>query len=76
MLVLTRNLHGRIVLPSVGVTIEVLDVRSRRGNPSVKLGFCAPSNVPIHREELWVEILQEGSGGLPLPCSPERKVKE
>jgi carbon storage regulator CsrA len=48
MLVLSRRLNERIVLPGLNVTIEVLSVR---GN-TVRLGITAPGDVSIMREEL------------------------
>jgi carbon storage regulator len=41
----------------IGDDIEVLIVRLT-GN-SVRLGFKAPANVPIHRKEIWEAIQRE-----------------
>jgi len=51
MLVLTRKTHEKIRIADT-IEVEVLEVR----NGKVKLGFVAPWNVPIHREELWQRI--------------------
>ncbi len=48
MLVLSRRLNEKIVLPGLNVTIEVLAVK---GN-AVRLGITAPDGVRIVREEL------------------------
>ena len=48
MLVLSRRLNERIVLPGLNVTIEVVSIK---GN-SVRLGITAPDGVTILREEL------------------------
>jgi len=48
VLVLTRRPHEKIVLPGLGVTIEVIAIK---GN-SVRLGIEAPPDVQILREEL------------------------
>jgi carbon storage regulator CsrA len=48
MLVLSRRLREKIVLPSLGVTVQVLGVR--RG--AVRLGIDAPPDVTVLREEL------------------------
>jgi carbon storage regulator CsrA len=48
MLVLSRRLKEKIVLPGLNVTIEVLAVK---GN-AVRLGITAPGGVSIVREEL------------------------
>lgn len=54
MLVLSRQLGERIVLPSVEVTITVL---SLRGN-QVSLGIDAPRTVAVHRAEVWQRLQQ------------------
>jgi carbon storage regulator len=51
MLVLSRKRGEGIVIGN-GVTLNVLEVRGDR----VKLGFTAPADVPIHREELYRRI--------------------
>jgi carbon storage regulator len=48
MLVLSRKRGERIVIGE-HVTVTVLDVRGDR----VKLGFAAPAEMPIHREEIY-----------------------
>ena len=52
MLVLSRKIGERIVLPGCGVTLTVLQVC---GN-SVRLGVTAPADVAVHREEVWQRI--------------------
>jgi carbon storage regulator CsrA len=61
MLVLTRKIGQRIVLPDLGVTVTVL--ASTGGK--VRLGFAAPPAVPIHRED--VGRVAPASGPHPLP---------
>ena len=51
MLVLSRKQGERIVVGD-DVTLTVLEVRGDR----VKLGFAAPAEVPIHREEVYRSI--------------------
>ena len=48
MLVLTRRLDEKIVIPGLDVTIQVLDVRHGR----VRLGISAPGSVRIVRQEV------------------------
>lgn len=48
MLVLSRQLHERIVLPSVPVAIEVVALTAR----VVRLGIEAPAEISVFREEL------------------------
>lgn len=51
MLVLSRKLGERIVIGE-GITVTVVAVHGNR----VRLGFNAPAEVPIHREELQQQI--------------------
>jgi carbon storage regulator len=48
MLVLTRKSGEKIVLPSLGITVQVLSIK---GN-TVRIGIVAPSDVSVVREEL------------------------
>jgi carbon storage regulator len=49
--VLSRKQGERIVIGD-GIVVTVLAVEGNR----VKLGFAGPSNVPIHREEVYNQI--------------------
>jgi carbon storage regulator CsrA len=51
VLVLTRRPNEKIVLPGLGVTLQVLAVKGR----IVRLGFEAPSDVKVVRKELLAE---------------------
>jgi carbon storage regulator len=51
MLVLSRKLGESIVIGH-GITVTVIEVHGER----VRLGFTAPADVPIHREELQRKI--------------------
>jgi carbon storage regulator len=55
MLVLSRKRGERIV---IGQNIELTVVEVRGGK--VRLGFTAPSGVPIHREEVYRRIGADG----------------
>jgi carbon storage regulator CsrA len=48
MLVLTRRVNEKVVLPSLGVSVQVLSV----GRSAVRLGVAAPAEVKVFREEL------------------------
>jgi carbon storage regulator len=56
MLVLSRK-RGEGIVIAENVTVRILDVRGDR----VKLGFVAPAETPIHREEIHQKIID----GLP-----------
>jgi carbon storage regulator CsrA len=55
MLVLSRRIGQRIVLPDQGVTISVLAV----GKEKVRLGIVAPGGTTVHRNEVWQRICDE-----------------
>ena len=57
MLVLTRKLGEEIVIPSLDVTIRLVEIRGDK----VRLGVEAPLQVAVHREEVWDRIRQFGA---------------
>ena len=59
MLILTRRL-GESVMIGDEVTVTVLGVRGNQ----VRLGFSAPSAVPVHREEVYQRIRAETAAGI------------
>ena len=54
MLVLTRKI-GETIRIDGKIGITVMDVDGR----TVKLGIDAPRSITIHREEVWLRILEE-----------------
>ena len=64
MLVLSRKIGERIVLPGCGVTVTVL--ASRGGQ--VRLGISAPAGVPVQREE---NLRRPGRPAAPCPGAEE-----
>ena len=52
MLVLSRKLGERIVVPEIDLTLTVVAVE---GN-TVRLGITAPSEIGVYREELWNRV--------------------
>jgi carbon storage regulator len=56
MLVLSRKIGQRIVLPDSDASIIVLAVSGKR----VRLGIEAPSDTTVHRGEVWERILDLG----------------
>jgi carbon storage regulator len=55
MLVLTRRVGERILVPHCDLKITVVAVE---GN-TVKLGITAPHEVGVYREELWRKVCAE-----------------
>ena len=52
MLVLARRLNEKIVLPGLGITVQVVAIKGG----TVRIGINAPPDVPIQREELRVPV--------------------
>lgn len=49
MLVLSRKVGERIVLPDCNVTVTLLEINGNK----IRLGISAPPEVTVHREEIW-----------------------
>lgn len=58
MLVLTRKAREELVIPESDLVITVLEIHGDR----VRLGFSAPSNVRVYRQEVWQRIKSEEIG--------------
>jgi carbon storage regulator len=54
MLVLSRKVGERILVPRLDLEVTVVAVE---GN-AVRLGFSAPAEVGIYREEIWLRMRQ------------------
>lgn len=54
MLVLTRKSGERLMIGDE-VTITVLDV----GRGQVRLGISAPETLKVHREEIYLKVIEE-----------------
>ena len=54
MLVLTRRRDESIMIGD-DIRVTVVEVRGDQ----VKLGIDAPRSIPVHREEVYLEILEE-----------------
>ena len=54
MLVLSRKIGERIVIPQQNITLTVLEIRGDR----IRLGITAPADVSVHRQEIWQKIHQ------------------
>ena len=55
MLVLSRKLGERIVVPHCELAVTVLAVEGK----TVRLGISAPAEVDVYREEVWHRLCQE-----------------
>ncbi len=55
MLVLSRN-KGQSIMIGDNIVVTLVDIRGDK----VRLGIDAPSEIPVHREEIYEAIKQEG----------------
>jgi carbon storage regulator len=55
MLVLSRRNHQRIVFPTLGISLEILQISAGQ----VRVGIDAPANIPVHRSEVADRIYRE-----------------
>jgi carbon storage regulator len=55
MLVLSRKLGERVLVPHCGLAVTVVAIE---GNV-IRLGFTAPTEVGVYREEVWQRIRSE-----------------
>jgi carbon storage regulator len=58
MLVISRKRGDRILVGD-DIVIEVADIRGDK----VRIGISAPKDVPVHREEVWLAIQEQGKRG-------------
>jgi carbon storage regulator len=61
MLVLSRKVGERIVIPEYRLAITIVAIEGNK----VRLGISAPPEVAVHREEVWRQIEQERMEGRP-----------
>jgi carbon storage regulator len=59
MLVLSRKVGERIVVPEYRLTITIVAIEGNK----VRLGISAPPEVAVHREEVWHQIERERMQG-------------
>jgi carbon storage regulator len=72
MLTLTRKVGQKI---RIGDEIEIV-VREIRGR-QVRLGISAPAELPVYREELYLQIAQEAAAeGAPPATEADDKASE
>lgn len=62
MLVLSRKIGERIVVPNCELSVTVLGID---GN-TVRLGVAAPPEIGVYREELWQRVCAEGAPRDPI----------
>jgi carbon storage regulator len=61
MLVLSRKLGEKIVVPNCELEITVVAIQGER----VRLGISAPADVDVFREEIWQRKCQESPHPVP-----------
>lgn len=68
MLVLTRKAGEKLVIGG-DIVVSLLAVK---GNQAL-IGVEAPREVPVHREEVYLKILEERAGDLAGAAGPENR---
>jgi carbon storage regulator CsrA len=58
MLVLSRKLGERIVVPESDLVVTVVAVKGK----TVRLGFSASEGVSVYREEVWERLRRPSRG--------------
>lgn len=64
MLVLSRHRDESIMIGD-NIVITIVDIRGDK----VRLGIQAPTEIPVHRQEVYEAILRERSGGAAPPAA-------
>ena len=59
MLALTRK-KGESLVVNNNMEITVLEIRGDQ----IKIGICAPKNVPVYRKEVYLQIQKENEASL------------
>lgn len=59
MLVLSRRRNESIVLPELGITIVIVEIRGEKA----RIGIEAPKEISVHRSEVWNAIQRSGNAG-------------
>jgi carbon storage regulator len=52
MWILTRRPGEAVVMPELGVVVQILAICGNQ----VRLGVSAPATVPLHRQEIWDNV--------------------
>lgn len=71
MLVLSRHRDESIIIGD-DIKITVVEIRGDK----VRLGIAAPTNVPVHREEVYEAIRRENMQAAKIEADDARKVEE
>ena len=64
MLILTRKI-GECITIGDQIKVYVVDIRGKQ----VRLGIEAPSDAPVHREEIYQKIVEENRLAAQVPLS-------
>jgi len=61
MLVLSRKIGERILVPHCKLVVTVIAVEGK----AVRLGISAPDDIAVYREEVWQQLCQQTHGPPP-----------
>jgi len=63
MLILTRRLFESVIVGEGTATITVLNIKGDQ----VRLGIAAAKDIPINREEIYIQKMNNASNGVTRP---------
>lgn len=66
MLVLSRHRDESIMIGD-DIVVTIVDIRGDK----VRLGITAPTNIPVHRQEVFDAIIRKNQSLLSKPLNPE-----
>jgi carbon storage regulator len=70
MLVLSRKIGERIVMPHCELAVTVIAIEGK----AVRLGISAPEDIAVYREEVWQQLCRETHGPQPDAKSQKSEV--
>jgi carbon storage regulator len=71
LLVLTRKIGEKVKIED-NISIIIMDIKGKH----VKLGIEAPSNIAVHREEIYFKIKEENINAAKVKLLEFEKIKE
>jgi carbon storage regulator len=72
MLVLSRKIGERILVPHCELAVTVIGVEGK----AVRLGISAPDDIRVYREEVWEQVCQHTHGPQPEARNQKSEVRD
>ena len=71
MLVLSRKIGERILVPHCELAVTVIGVEGK----AVRLGISAPDDIRVYREEVWEQVCRQTHGPQPEARNQRSEVR-